>query len=63
MHRLVPFLLALSIAVSPFAQAQNQDKDQSKDLPTSWVDKDTGHRVLRLTNEPGSSGFYFNVNA
>ena len=63
MHRLVPFLLALSIAVSPFAQAQNQDKDQSKDLPTSWVDKDTGHRLLRLTNEPGSSGFYFNVNA
>jgi len=63
MHRLVPFLLALSIAVSPFAQAQNQDKDQSKDLPNSWVDKDTGHRLLRLTNEPGSSGFYFNVNA
>lgn len=31
--------------------------------PTSWVDKDTGHRIFRLTNEPGSSGFYFNVNA
>jgi oligogalacturonide lyase len=31
--------------------------------PVSWVDKDTGHRVHRLTNEPGSSGFYFNVNA
>jgi len=32
-------------------------------LPTTWVDKDTGHRVIRLTDEPGSSGFYFNVNA
>jgi oligogalacturonide lyase len=32
-------------------------------LPTSWVDKDTGHRVFRLTDEAGSSGFYFNVNA
>ncbi len=32
-------------------------------LPKSWVDKDTGHRVIRLTDEPGSSGFYFNVNA
>lgn len=31
--------------------------------PKTWVDKDTGHRVWRVTNEPGSSGFYFNVNA
>jgi oligogalacturonide lyase len=31
--------------------------------PTTWVDKDTGHRVVRLSNEPGSSAFYFNVNA
>jgi oligogalacturonide lyase len=31
--------------------------------PTTWVDKDTGHRIIRLTPEPGSSGFYFNVNA
>src|SRR5215469_8669475 len=31
--------------------------------PQTWVDKDTGHRVWRLTDEPSSSGFYFNVNA
>ncbi|SNS98745.1 oligogalacturonide lyase [Granulicella rosea] len=31
--------------------------------PRTWVDKDTGHRVYRLSDEPGSSGFYFNVNA
>ena len=31
--------------------------------PKTWVDKDTGHRVWRLTDEPGSSGFYFNINA
>lgn len=30
--------------------------------PKSWVDKDTGHRVYRLSNEPGSQSFYFNVN-
>src|SRR5579863_3675979 len=36
---------------------------RAADPPSSWVDKDTGHRVIRLTNEPGSSGFYFNVNA
>ena len=31
--------------------------------PRTWVDKDTGHRVSRLSNEPNSGGFYFNVNA
>lgn len=31
--------------------------------PTTWVDKDTGHRVYRLTPEAQSSGFYFNNNA
>lgn len=30
--------------------------------PKTWVDKDTGHRVWRLTDEPNSGGFYFNVN-
>ncbi len=53
------FLLMLIIAVPlshlPLARAE--------DPPTSWVDKDTGHRVIRLTQEAGSSGLYFNVNA
>jgi len=31
--------------------------------PRSWVDKDTGHRVWRLSDEANSGGFYFNVNA
>ena len=30
--------------------------------PRSWVDKDTGHRVWRLSDEPNSGGFYFNIN-
>jgi oligogalacturonide lyase len=32
------------------------------DPPTSWIDKDTGHRVVRLTTEPGSASLYFNQN-
>ena len=58
MYRLARTLLTaftLAAVITPLALAEN--------LPTSWVDKDTGHRVFRLTNEPGSSGFYFNVNA
>jgi len=55
MNRKVLTILGLAAVLPPLAFAQS--------LPTSWVDKDTGHRVVRLTDEPGSSGFYFNVNA
>lgn len=30
--------------------------------PASWIDPDTGHRVVRLTKEPGSASLYFNQN-
>ena len=30
--------------------------------PKTWVDRDTGHRVWRLSDEANSGGFYFNVN-
>ena len=30
--------------------------------PRSWIDPDTGHRVIRLTDEPGSASLYFNDN-
>ncbi len=47
--------IALLTALSPFAHAE--------DVPKTWVDKDTGHRIWRLSEEPNSGGFYFNVNA
>jgi oligogalacturonide lyase len=31
--------------------------------PRTWIDPDTGHRVVRLTDEPGSASLYFNQNA
>src|SRR5260370_13214352 len=30
--------------------------------PTSWIDPDTGHRIVRLTHAPGSASLYFNQN-
>src|SRR5271169_5644809 len=30
--------------------------------PKTWIDPDTGHRVVRLTDEPGSASLYFNQN-
>ena len=50
-------LSALWFSVSSFLLGQNPVP------PKTWVDQDTGHRVYRVTDEPGSSGFYFNVNA
>src|SRR5215469_12127967 len=32
------------------------------DPPKSWIDPDTGHRIVRLTDEPGSASLYFNQN-
>ncbi len=34
-----------------------------KNPPKMWIDKDTGHRVFRLTGEPDSGAPYFNINA
>jgi oligogalacturonide lyase len=34
----------------------------TQEPPREWIDPDTGHRVVRLSDEPGSSGFYFHQN-
>ena len=33
-----------------------------EDPPLSWIDPDTGNRIIRLTREPGSASLYFNQN-
>jgi oligogalacturonide lyase len=45
-------ILALSVAL--FAQQQPP--------PREWIDPDTGHRVIRLSEEPGSASLYFHQN-
>src|SRR5437773_5219688 len=32
-------------------------------LPKEWIDADTGHRVVRLTDDAGGSTLYFHDNA
>jgi oligogalacturonide lyase len=49
------FLLFL-LATHAWADANTNDP------PAQWIDPDTGHRVIRLSLEPGSECFYFNVN-
>ena len=46
--------LAVQFAAQPSAA--------NSEPPLSWVDPDTGHRVVRLTKEPNSASLYFNQN-
>jgi oligogalacturonide lyase len=57
------FALILALPVAASADDTTWTPDSGKEPPKSWIDPDTGHRVLRITNEPGSDSFYFNFNA
>jgi len=47
-------LLILNASVGLQAQADPP--------PREWIDPDTGHKIVRLSDEPGSSSFYFHQN-
>ncbi|WP_421738887.1 oligogalacturonate lyase family protein [Caulobacter sp.] len=60
-------LLALAaLAFAPAARAQDvmtHPAAGAAEPPLEWIDRDTGHRVVRLSREAGSSSLYFNFNA
>src|SRR5439155_1269338 len=35
----------------------------AEEPPKEWIDHDTGHRVVRLSEAPGSESLYFHQNA
>jgi oligogalacturonide lyase len=37
-------------------------QEAAKELPRDWIDPATGHRVIRLSEEPGSQSLYFHQN-
>ncbi|NIJ31652.1 oligogalacturonate lyase family protein [Sphingomonas oligoaromativorans] len=58
-------IATLLLAGSPLAAAPPATAPQSvakADIPREWIDPDTGHRIVRLSDEPGSSSLYFNYN-
>jgi oligogalacturonide lyase len=68
LHLLRPLGLATALALTAlpaFPQAADTPAapGDAAPPPKSWIDPDTGHRVIRLTDEPGSDSFYFNFNA
>src|SRR5262245_47637415 len=44
------------LATLPAAQGPGSE------VPREWVDADTGHRVVRLSDEAGSQSLYFHQN-
>jgi oligogalacturonide lyase len=52
--RLLTIIITLH-AIAGVALAQPQP-------PREWIDPDTGHRVIRLSDEPGSASLYFHQN-
>jgi len=47
----LPFAFLASVALS------------AAEPPREWIDPDTGHRVIRLSDEPGTASLYFHQNA
>lgn len=58
----LPFLTLTFFAAAAVAQDAAKPSTTGAVPPKTWVDKDTGHRVWRMTDEPNSGAFYFNVN-
>jgi oligogalacturonide lyase len=58
-HHVLASVALIVLPIACFAQTKPDDPMP----PRSWVDKDTGHRVWRLSDEANSGGFYFNINA
>ena len=61
-------LPALAFAASPApatgaAAASPAATAAASALPSDWIDPDTGHRVIRMSTEPGSQSLYFHQNA
>src|SRR5215217_9256624 len=56
--RILKSLLLIHLTVLAAAAEQPQAQ-----VPREWVDPDTGHRVVRLSEEAGSQSLYFHQNA
>jgi oligogalacturonide lyase len=57
--RLLLISLTFSLAVPGFALAQGAP---AQEAPKEWVEKATGHRVIRLSPDEGGSSLYFHQN-
>ncbi len=56
-EKLALLVVAMALTI-PFRTARAEDTEP----PREWIEKATGHRVVRLSQEGGTSSFYFHQN-
>ena len=56
-------LLVCGLLSGLSAQPIEPDGNPPTEIPKSWIDADTGHRVVRLSDEAGTASLYFHQNA
>jgi oligogalacturonide lyase len=54
--------VALGLSLVAFGCSTPASRPHAAAPPTEWIDRDTGHRVVRLSREPGSQSLYFHQN-
>ena len=54
--------LTLLLAVAGVARQGAQPQSAPAEPPLEWIEPETGHRVIRLSREPGSASLYFHQN-
>ncbi len=60
-----PLFLLLALAAAAFPLLGSADPVTPpvvKNPPRTWIDPETGHRVIRITDEPNTESLYFNDN-
>src|SRR5688572_20245001 len=60
----IPFLLAIALfSITRSGIAQPAMETGGQKMPDEWIDKSTGHRIIKLTRKEGSNySFYFHNN-
>jgi oligogalacturonide lyase len=59
MHWTMPGSIVAAATLRAAIPATSQTGGQP---PRTWIDADTGHPIVRLTNEPASASLYFHQN-
>src|SRR4051812_43882796 len=61
--KLTSRLLSLLAVASPLVLSAADTPATAANVRTDWIDPDTGHRIVRLSTEPGSQTLYFHDNS
>lgn len=56
-------ILATCLSQPLVGKPQSTTSVTTSPAAVTWIDKDTGHRVVQITPEQNSKGLYFNLNA